>query len=222
MGREREELKTARWRFCSAAILDLGRMMSSNQSTGTNKVISTSKPHILFIVGSLREASLNRQLAHVAIKIIGDRATCEILEWDDVPLFNQDIETPAPKAVSRVREAVMKADALWFATPENNHSIPGALKNLIDWLSRPVGKDEPAVIMGKLATASTVAGSSCGRYVHAALLPVFEYLKMPQPNAPYASKCFSRQEFSSSTLEVSDALKVALSQQIDALFAKLA
>lgn len=208
--------------------LNLRSMMSNEETSGKTKVASgdnkaqsVNKPHILFIVGSLRKGSLNRQLANTAIEIIGDRATCEILEWADVPAFNEDIEHPAPQAVTRVRKAVVKADALWFATPENNHSIPGVLKNLIDWLSRPVDGDKPAVIIGKLVTASTVAGGSCGRYVQAALLPTFEFLKLSSPAVPNTCKCFTRPELTTSTLEVKETLRAELSQQIDALFAKL-
>lgn len=182
---------------------------------------ANDKPHILFIVGSLRKKSLNRQLAEAAITLIGDRAETEILEWGDVPPFNQDTEFPAPEAVVRVREKVSNSDALWFATSENNHSIPGVLKNLIDWLSRPVSDNEGAVIIGKTATASTVAGGSCGRYVQSALLPIFGFLKLGAPAAPFTCISFNREEFTSSKLNVTDDLKVDLTRQIDALLAKL-
>ena len=59
--------------------------------------------------------------------------------------MNQDIEHPAPEAVMRVREAVREADGLWLFSPEYNHAIPGPLKNLIDWLSRPVSEAEGQV-----------------------------------------------------------------------------
>lgn len=182
---------------------------------------ANDKPRILFIVGSLRKKSLNRQLADAAIMLIGDRAETEILEWGDIPPFNQDTEFPAPEAVVRVRNKVSQADALWFATPENNHSISGVLKNLIDWLSRSVSNDEGAVIMGKTATASTVAGGSCGRYVQSALLPIFGYLRLETPASPYTCTSFNREEFTSSELDVTDDLKVDLTRQIDALLAKL-
>lgn len=94
------------------------------------------KNKILAIVGSLRKGSLNRQLALIVKEIIGDRADFELLEYDDVPLMNEDIEFPAPEPVKRVREKVKSADAIWFFTPEHNHFFPSALKNVIDWLSR--------------------------------------------------------------------------------------
>jgi len=75
------------------------------------------KIKIVAIVGSLRKDSFNRQLAIEAGKIIGDRADFEILEYEDVPLMNQDIEYPAPDAVKRVREIVKNAAGIWFFTP---------------------------------------------------------------------------------------------------------
>ncbi len=97
-------------------------------------------PRIVAIVGSLRKESYNRQLALTAKEGLGDRAAFEILEYADIPFMNQDIEYPAPEAVRRVRAAVREADGLWIFTPEYNHSYPGVLKNLIDWLSRPISK----------------------------------------------------------------------------------
>ena len=68
---------------------------------------------ILFIVGSLREGSFNRQLAREAEQMIGTRAEVTYLDYKDVPLINQDIEFPEPEAVSRLRATVKEADALW-------------------------------------------------------------------------------------------------------------
>ena len=114
---------------------------------------------IAAIVGSLRENSYNRQLALAAKEIVGDRAIFEIVDYDDVPLMNQDIEYPAPDAVCRVREQIKSADGVWIFTPEYNHSYPGVLKNLIDWLSRPISKEERQVLSRK---AISISGSSPG------------------------------------------------------------
>ena len=114
---------------------------------------------IAAIVGSLRENSYNRQLALAAQEIVGDRAIFEIVDYDDVPLMNQDIEYPAPDAVCRVREQIKSADGVWIFTPEYNHSYPGVLKNLIDWLSRPISKEERQVLSRK---AIAISGASPG------------------------------------------------------------
>ena len=93
---------------------------------------------ILFIIGSLRAKSFNRQVANVANEIIGGRAEVQELDYSDLPLLSQDIEQPELEVVARVRKAVSEADGLWIFTPEYNMSYPGHLKNLLDWLSRPV------------------------------------------------------------------------------------
>jgi chromate reductase, NAD(P)H dehydrogenase (quinone) len=114
---------------------------------------------IVAIVGSLRKNSFNRQLALAAQEVIGDRAVFEILEFADVPLMNQDIEYPAPEPVRRLREQIKAADGVWIFTPEYNHSYPGVLKNLIDWLSRPVSKEERQVLSKKRIA---ISGASNG------------------------------------------------------------
>lgn len=99
--------------------------------------------------------------------------------------------------------------------------MPGGLKNLIDWLSRPVGPDEGAVIEGKVATVSSVAGSSCGRYAQAALLPTLDFLKLELAASPFTSVAFDREQFTTSTLAITEGLKADLAHQAAALLAKL-
>ena len=93
---------------------------------------------ILFVIGSLRAKSFNRQVANVAKEMIGNRAEVQELDYSNLPLLNQDIEQPELEVVARIRKAVSEADGLWIFTPEYNMSYPGHLKNLLDWLSRPV------------------------------------------------------------------------------------
>lgn len=120
------------------------------------------KPKIIAIVGSLRKESYNRQLALAAQQAVGDRAVFEILEFSDVPLLNQDIEYPAPEAVSRVRQQILEADGVWFFTPEYNHYFSGVLKNLIDWLSRPVSETQRQVLSQKPAAISGITPGMSG------------------------------------------------------------
>lgn len=98
----------------------------------------TDTPHIVAIVGSLRKASFNRQLANCAAQILDGKATLTILNYTDVPFLNQDAEFPAPQAVTRIREEVRTADAVWIFAPEYNGTISAPLKNVLDWLSRPL------------------------------------------------------------------------------------
>ena len=120
------------------------------------------KPRIVAIVGSLRQDSYNLQLAREAGRVIGDEAEFKLLEYSDVPAMNQDIEYPAPEAVKRVREIIKSADGVWFFTPEYNHFFPGVLKNLIDWLSRPVSETEPQVLGRKCAAISGITPGMSG------------------------------------------------------------
>lgn len=117
---------------------------------------------VLFVIGSLRKESFNRQLAGMAERMIADRAEVGYLDYSDLPYMNQDIEFPVPDAVERVRDKVKAANALWIFSPEYNSSYPGHLKNLIDWLSRaPVQNDKTTqpVIKGKKIALSGAGGS---------------------------------------------------------------
>ena len=125
---------------------------------------------ILAIVGSQRNESFNRQLAQIAKTVVGDRAVFELLDYSDVPLMNQDIEYPAPASVSRVRAAVKAANGVWIFTPEYNHSYPGGLKNLIDWLSRPISKVEKQVLSRKPIAISGVSTGMGGTAIAQDLL----------------------------------------------------
>lgn len=118
-------------------------------------------PKILFIIGSLREKSFNRQLAREAERIIADRAEVSYLDYADIPFMNQDIEFPAPEAIARVRAEVQSADAIWIFTAEYNYQIPGMLKNLLDWLSRPLVKNDwssGSAAGGKVVTIAGAGG----------------------------------------------------------------
>jgi chromate reductase len=119
------------------------------------------KKNILFIVGSLRKESFNFVLAKTAEEMIGDQANVSYLDYSDVPFINQDIEFPAPAAVTKLRETVAAADAIWVFIPEYNYSYPGHVKNIFDWLSRPVVAGDyqtPTAIKGKKLTMSGAGG----------------------------------------------------------------
>ena len=143
------------------------------------------KIKIVAIVGSQRKNSLNRQLALEAERIVRERAEFELLDYNDVPFFNQDIEYPAPNAVRRVRNAVKSADGIWFFTPEYNHFFPGTLKNLIDWLGRPISESEPQVLNGKPAAVSGITPGMSGTGVaQDHLVTLISFLNMRVMNQP--------------------------------------
>ncbi|MCL1991992.1 MAG: NAD(P)H-dependent oxidoreductase [Spirochaetes bacterium] len=140
---------------------------------------------IVAITGSLRQDSLNRQLAIEAGKALKGQADFELLDYSDVPLFNQDIEYPAPQAVKRIRALVKTAAGLWFFSPEYNHYFPGVLKNLIDWLSRPVSDTEPQVLDGKPAAISGISlGMSGAGLAQDHLVTLLSFLNMKVMNKP--------------------------------------
>ena len=135
---------------------------------------------ILFIIGSLRTKSFNRQVANVAKEIIGNRAVVSELDYSDLPLLNQDIEQPEPAAVARIRKAITETDALWIFTPEYNMSYPGHLKNLLDWLSRPVipmDYGTPTCINGKRVAISGAGGKAATANCRAKLTELLSFMK---------------------------------------------
>ena len=110
------------------------------------------KLKILGIAGSLRKASYNRAALRAAQKLAPQDATIEIFELDGIPGSNQDEEKNPPRKVSELKSNVRAADAILLVTPEYNYSIPGVLKNAIDWASRPYGDSawngKPVAVMG--------------------------------------------------------------------------
>lgn len=135
---------------------------------------------ILFIIGSLRAKSFNRQVANVAKEIIGNRADVQELYYSDLPLLSQDIEHPELEVVARIRKAVSEADALWIFTPEYNMSYPGHLKNLLDWLSRPVkfmDYGTPTCINGKRVALSGAGGKAATADCRAKLTELLTFMK---------------------------------------------
>jgi chromate reductase len=107
---------------------------------------------ILGIAGSLRRQSYNRSALRAAQQLVPAGATLDIFELDGIPGFNQDDEQNPPAKVVELKKRVRAADAILFVTPEYNYSVPGVLKNAIDWASRPYGDSawngKPAAIMG--------------------------------------------------------------------------
>ena len=117
---------------------------------------------VLGISGSLRRGSLNTALLRAAAERLP--AGVELVEFErlgEVPPYDEDVEATGiePEAVGELREAILAADAVLIATPEYNHSIPGQLKNALDWASRPAGQ---SALNGKPAAAIGASKSMCG------------------------------------------------------------
>jgi chromate reductase len=100
---------------------------------------------ILGVCGSLRKGSYNRMLLNAAIELAPSGMEIEVYDGlRELPHFDQDFEKDPPAVVRALKAAVKQADGILFVTPEYNHSIPGPLKNAIDWLSRPPGDNSLA------------------------------------------------------------------------------
>ena len=174
---------------------------------------------ILFIIGSLRAKSFNRQLAMMAKEIIGNRAEVSELDYSDLPLLNQDIEQPEPAAVARIRNTVSEADALWIFTPEYNSSYPGPLKNLLDWLSRPViplDYGTPTCINGKRVAISGAGGKAATANCRAKLTELLTFIKA-DVLAEQTGVAVPAEAWSTDVLVLTDEQKAQLSAQADAL-----
>ncbi len=107
---------------------------------------------IAVIVGSLRKESFNKKLVQALDKLNHPLLTFTILDLHDIPLYNQDNESTLPAVVAHLKKEIEQSDGVLFVTPEYNRSIPGMLKNVIDWGSRPYGKNswanKPTAIIG--------------------------------------------------------------------------
>lgn len=174
---------------------------------------------ILLISGSTRRGGFNEQLAHAIAELIGSRAEVSMLDWYDVPLYVQTTEYPAPPEVERVRAEVATADALWFVTPEYNHQIPGALKNLTDWLSRSLDPSNPkgeSAIHGKIATVSSSAGDG-GTHVRPLLEDLLAFIRTRLVRENGTGVAISPHSWETGALEMSEEDIQALSLQVDSL-----
>ena len=114
-----------------------------------------AKIRVLGLAGSLRRTSYNRGLLRAAQVLAPDGMTVDVFGIDEIPLYNEDVnQAGLPASVDELRSRIRNADALLIATPEYNYSIPGVLKNAIDWISRPPQQpfaDKPVAIMGASA-----------------------------------------------------------------------
>lgn len=114
---------------------------------------------VVAILGSISRHSYNRKLEKYMKDRYKDKLDIEVLSLEHVPMYNEDIELYPPEIIKEYRKKIKNSEGLLFLTPEYNHSIPGVLKNAIDWFSRvePVMQNKPAMIvgasMGALGTA---------------------------------------------------------------------
>jgi chromate reductase len=114
-------------------------------------------PRVAVIVGSNRRDSINRRYAQGLMKLALGKLDCTLVDIADLPLFNQDDEANPTPEVARFKGAIRAAEAVLFVTPEHNRSIPAAMKNAIDWATRPPAD---SAFRGKVAA---ITGASKGK-----------------------------------------------------------
>ena len=140
--------------------------------------------HIAVVVGSLRQDSFNKKLAHALIQLAPDDFTFSFINIGDLPLYNQDDDGHQAESVMQLKAALLDAQGLLFVTPEYNRSIPGVLKNALDHGSRPYGHNawakKPAGVIGASVGAH---GTSMAQQHLRNVLSYLDVYAMAQPEA---------------------------------------
>jgi len=144
---------------------------------------------VAVLVGSLRRGSINRKFAESVGKLAADRLRFQFTEIGDLPLYNDDLWGDPPASVLRLKREVGEADGVLFVTPEYNRSFSPAIKNAIDWGTRPWGQNsweaKPAAIMGASPGA---IGTAVGQSHLKSVLTVCDMVLMGQPEIYFSYK----------------------------------
>jgi chromate reductase len=138
-------------------------------------------PKIAVIVGSFRRESINQRLANALAKLAKAKHDVHFVRIDDLPLFNQDLESNLPAPVVRLKSEIESADAILVVTPEYNRSLPAPLKKALDWGSRPSGKNsfvgKPSAIIG--TTMGAVGTAAVQQHLRAVMIQLNTALMGP-------------------------------------------
>ncbi|TFB22918.1 NADPH-dependent oxidoreductase [Filobacillus milosensis] len=140
------------------------------------------KLKVVGINGSHRKDSVNKKLLDFVAEQLPSDIEYEYADYSEVPLFNQDQESPLPDSVKKFKDQVESADIVLFSTPEYNGSMPGVLKNAIDWLSRPGGQSSLAGKVAGVMGASPGQGGTIKAQLH--LREVLSHMNVDVPGQP--------------------------------------
>jgi chromate reductase, NAD(P)H dehydrogenase (quinone) len=172
---------------------------------------------ILGIAGSLRSQSYNRGTLRAAQQLTPKGITIDIFELDGIPLYNQDLDGNPPARITEFKAAIRAADAILIATPEYNYSVPGVLKNAIDWASRPYGDSawvgKPVAIMG--ASIGQIATARAQYH----LRQMFVFLDMHPLNQPEVMIANAGERFDKEGNLTDEQTKEFIRKQLEALVA---
>jgi len=175
------------------------------------------KIHILGFAGSLRKESYNRAILAVALETVPEDASLEVFDLEGIPPFNQDLELQPPDKVKEFKKRIRAADAILIATPEYNYSIPGVLKNAIDWASRPYGDNafdgKPVAVMG--ASIGTL-GTARAQYD---LRRSFVFLNMLPLNQPEVMVSFAQDKIDGNGRVTDDKTRKRIRELLESLVA---
>jgi chromate reductase len=134
-----------------------------------------------YLIGSIATQSINRKLAGALVRLAPEEFTMTEIPIAELPLYSYDYDSAFPPPAKALKEAIAASDAILFVTPEYNRSIPGALKNAIDWASRPYGQNsftrKPSAVIG---TSPGKIGTAVGQQ-H--LRSILAFCNSPQMNA---------------------------------------
>lgn len=137
-----------------------------------------------YLIGSLAKGSINRKLSKALVKLAPSNLSFVEIPFKDLPLYSYDYDADYPPVARSFKDAIKAVDAVLFITPEYNRSIPGGLKNAIDWASRPYGSNafthKPSAVIG---TSPGAIGTAVAQQ---SLRSVLSFCNSPQMNAPEA------------------------------------
>jgi chromate reductase len=170
---------------------------------------------ILGIAGSLRRGSYNRLALRAAGELLPEDASLDAFDLPDLPGFDQDKEKQPPAAVVELKARIRAADAVLFVTPEYNYSVPGVLKNTIDWVSRPYGDSawagKPAAVMG--ASVGSVGTARAQYHLRQTLV----FLDMPAVTQPEVMIAAAHKRFDESGALTDEVSRKLVAQLLAAL-----
>jgi len=170
---------------------------------------------ILGFAGSLRSGSYNKALLRAAVDLLPKDVDLDIFDIDGIPGFNQDIEAEMPVKVKEFKSKIRDSDGILIATPEYNYSVPGVLKNAIDWASRPYGDNafdgKPVAIM------SASIGKFGGARAQYHLRQMFVFLNMHPVNGPEVMVTLAQDKFDTDGKLVDEDTKKYVSQLLQNL-----
>jgi chromate reductase len=170
---------------------------------------------ILAFAGSLRKGSYNKALVRAAVELAPENVMIEVFDLEGIPPYNQDNEKTPPQKVTEFKEKIRTADALLIATPEYNYSIPGVLKNAIDWASRPYQgnpfEGKPVAIM------SASIGKLGGARAQYHLRQTFIFLNMHPVNRPEVMLSSAAENVDANGRLTNEQTRTLIKQLIEAL-----